>query len=152
MAIRSSSNLGLHQFQREVQRLIGDRAQRQVVLPDWEELFIEQTFQDPRAQRQLPAFLTSWKTMCVLRSFQNDTGNVQGKLQADFASLAATGALLRVFREGCWFRSVQKIYEQISRAGERTTLLSPVTGKALQYLNDGIRKPKPFKSLLSRQK
>ena len=135
----------------EVQRLIGERAQLQVVLPGWEELFIEQMFQDSRAQRHLPAFLTSWKTMCVLRSFQNDTGKMHEKfLQADFASLAATGALLRVFREGCWFRSVQKIYEQISRAGDRATLLNPVTGKPMKYVNDGLGKPGGFHSLLSR--
>ena len=110
-------------------------------------------FQDLRAQRQLPAFLTAWKVMCVLRSFQNDTDKEQEKLlQADFGSFAATGALLRVFREGCWFRSVQKIYDQISRPGDRTTLLNPVTGKPLQYVNDGIRKPGGFESLLSWQK
>jgi hypothetical protein len=91
--------------------------------------------------------------MCVLRSFQNDTGKVQEKfLQADFASFAATGALLRVFREGCWFPAVQKIYQQISRPGDRTTLLNPATGNALKYANDGIRKPERFESLLSRQK
>ena len=136
----------------EVQRLIGERAQLQVVLPGWEELFIEQMFHDPRAQRHFPAFLTAWKVMCVLRSFQNDTGKVQEKLQADFASFAATGALLRVFREGCWFRSVQKIYEQISWPGDRATLLNPATGNPLKYVNDGLGKPGSFGSLLSRQK
>jgi hypothetical protein len=90
--------------------------------------------------------------MSTVRSFQNDTGKMQEKfLQADFASFAAAGALLRVFREGCWFPAVQKIYNQISRPGDRSTLLSPLTGKAVKYINDGIRKPGRFESLLSQK-
>jgi hypothetical protein len=54
-------------------------------------LFIEQMFEDLRAQRHLPAFLTAWKVVHALRSFQNDTRNEQEKLQADFGSSKGLG-------------------------------------------------------------
>jgi hypothetical protein len=59
-------------------------------------------FQDLRAQRQLPAFLTAWKVMFVLRSFQNESGKVKEKfLQADFASLRLRELFIARCGEAC---------------------------------------------------
>jgi hypothetical protein len=132
----------------EVQRLIEGRCEVEIVLPQWLEIVIEQMFHDRRAQRHLPAFLTMWKVMAIVRSFA-DGKPPQRFMRADFLSFAATGAALKgTFREGYWFPSAANIYEQIAQLGAKTSLLSPITGKALRFKRVGITNPANFTSPL----
>ena len=130
----------------EIQRLIEERSRIEVVLPQWLEIVIEQMFHDHRAERHLPAFLTMWKVMTVVRSFADDKPP-QRFMRADFLSFAATGAALKgTFREGYWFPSAANIYEQIAQLGAKTSLLNPITGKALKFERVGITNPAKFTS------
>jgi hypothetical protein len=134
----------------EVQRLIEERARIEIVLPQWLEIVIEQMFRDQRAERHLPAFLTMWKVMTIVRSFAGDKPP-QGFMRADFLSFAAAGAALKgAFREGYWFPPAANIYEQISQPGAQSSLLNPVTGKALKYKCVGISNAAHFTSPILR--
>jgi hypothetical protein len=133
----------------EVQRLIEERCHIEVVLPQWLEIVIEQMFHDHRAERHLPAFLTMWKAMTIVRSFAEDI-QPKSSIRADFLSFAAAGAALKgTFREGSWFPAPANIYEQISQLGARTSLLNPVTGKVLRFECVGVTNPAHFTSPLS---
>ena len=130
----------------EVQRLIEERCQVEVVLPQWLEIVIEQMFHDHRAERHLPAFLTMWKVMTVVRSFADDK-RPGSFMRADFLSFAAAGAALKgIFREGYWFPAPANIYEQIAQLGTKSSLLNPITGKALRFNCVGITNPAKFTS------
>lgn len=119
----------------QVYKTIQERAEQGIALPDWTELVVEQTSADYVAARHLPAFLQAWKTMSLLRSLQSgEKKRESGSLTATFEDLAATGLLVRkVFKEGHWFPSANKLFARIRPAGARTGLLHPVTGKGVSY-------------------
>ena len=118
----------------EVQRLVQERANVPILLPDWADVMITQACQDERAARHLPAFLASWKTVTLLRSFRGDDDHVGDMIRADFEDLAVTSLLLRgVFREGRWFPSPAKIFGEVFPGGEERGVINPLTGKGVPY-------------------
>jgi hypothetical protein len=119
-----------------LQDLIGERAQRGILLPDWADLVVEETCRDERAARHLPAFLQAWKTMCLLRSLRLNAKEIdrRGGLQADFTDFAAAGSLLRgLFREGHWYPPTRNIFNKVTPAGEDAGYIHPVTGKGICF-------------------
>ena len=118
----------------EVQRLVQERANVRILLPDWGDVVVEQACQDERAARHLPAFLTGWKTMTLLRSFRGDDGHDGDIIQADFEGLAVTSLLLRgVFREGHWFPSPAKVFNRVFPASQASGVINPLNGKGVRY-------------------
>jgi len=118
----------------EIQRLVQDRAKVPILLPEWGDLVIEMACQDERSARHLPAFVESWKTMSLLRSFREDDSCERETLLADFENLAVTSLLLRgVFREGHWFPSPAKVLNQVFPAGKECGVINPLTGKGERY-------------------
>jgi hypothetical protein len=118
----------------EVQRLVQERTKLPILLPDWEDVVVDQACQDERAARHLPAFLEAWKTMSLLRAFRADDGCEKETLQADFEDLAVTSLLLRgVFREGHWFPSPAKVFAEVFPVGEEKAVINPLTGKGVRY-------------------
>jgi hypothetical protein len=123
----------------EVQRLLRRQAEIRMHLPDWFELFLEKACQNDRSSRHIPAFFQAAKTMCLLRSF-GECGEISrpaGDLEVNFKDLAAAGGLLRgAFKEGAAFPSIKHIHRKIFPAGRETSLLHPLTGKAISYKNE----------------
>jgi hypothetical protein len=123
----------------EVQRLVELRAKLQIVLPDWEGVFFDHSCSNEFTFWNVPAFIDAWKTMALLRSFQDkarwEKAKAAGVYIADFADLAQTGALLRgIFREGRTFPSLQKIYAAVYPNGQEFYAMNPLTGKDRKYL------------------
>jgi hypothetical protein len=119
----------------EVQHLVRDRAKLPILLPDWGDVVIERACQDERSAPHVPAFLQSWKTMALLRSFRSDDGHERNMLQANFEDLAMTSLLLRgVFREGHWFPSPANVFNEIFPVGEERSVINPFTGKGVRYI------------------
>lgn len=127
----------------EIQKLIQKRAQLRILLPPWEELVVEKVCVDPRAHKNVPAFLQCWKIMTVLRSFgSHKEKDVQrGVLRADIEDFAATAAVMKVFREGRWFPSPQYIFKKVSREGDHCYFIHPLTGKGVKYTHDPEPEP-----------
>jgi hypothetical protein len=102
------------------------QAQLPIVLPEWEQTAVEQMCErDDRAMRHIPAVLQSWRTMCLIRSFHTVENSKATSLQGTFEDLAATTLLARnVFREGGWFPSAQKIFEELPEPNDRTGLIN----------------------------
>jgi hypothetical protein len=123
----------------EVQRLLQRQAKIRMQLPDWFDLFLEKACQNDRSSRHIPAFLQAAKTMCLLRSF-GECGEISrpaGDLEVNFKDLATAGGLLRgAFKEGAAFSSIKHIHRKIFPAGRETSLLHPLTGKAISYKNE----------------
>jgi hypothetical protein len=119
----------------EVQRLVQERGKAKVVLPDWTDVVIEHACQNERAALHLPAFLESWKTMTLLRSFRRDRDGQQLEtLRPNFGDLAATGMLLSgVFQEGRLFPSPTKIFNEVFQVGKEGGVINPLTGKGVRY-------------------
>jgi hypothetical protein len=119
----------------EIQRLVQERANATILLPDWGDVVVEQACRDERAARNLPAYLHAWKTMCLLRSFGgDDDDHDRDTLQAGFEDLAAASLLLRgVFQEGRWFPSPAKVFSQVFPAGKECGVINPLTGKGVRY-------------------
>jgi hypothetical protein len=119
----------------QVQRLLEQRALLPVVLPEWEQIVVEQMCErDDRAMRHVPAVLQMWRTMCLIRSFRSEENNKARYLQATFEDLAAASLLARkVFREGQWFPSCKKIFGKLGKSYDRTRVMHPVTGKPVVY-------------------
>jgi hypothetical protein len=136
----------------EVQRLLEKRAKLQIVLPDWADVFIHHANQNEYARWCLPAFIEAWKTMSLLRSFQEPDRREKAVRRtcyiANFEDLAETGALLRgVFREGRYFPSVKKIFAEVFPNGREFSVVDPLTGKGRKY--SPLRQaPVKYKSLL----
>jgi hypothetical protein len=124
---------------KEVQRLLQMRGKRTVVLPDWADIVVEQACEKERGSRYLPVFLQSWRTMAMLRSFGKDervdyTSGQENMIKADFDDLAMTSLLVRgVFREGCWFPSVAKIFNKVYPVGRERSVINPHNGKGVRY-------------------
>jgi hypothetical protein len=118
----------------EVQRLVQERANVPILLPDWGDVVVEQACQDERAAMHLPAFITGWKTMTLIRSFRGDDDHDSDMIRANFEDLAATSLLLRgVFREGHWFPSPAKVFNQVFPAGKESGVINPLNGKGVRY-------------------
>jgi len=131
----------------EVQRLLEARAKLQIVLPDWEGVFFDHCCSNEFTFVNVPAFIEAWKTMALLRSFQDkarwETAKAAGVYIADFADLAQTGALLGgIFREGRTFPSLQKIYAAVYPNGQEFYAMNPLTGKDRKYLTLPSQKAK----------
>jgi|SRR5580658_474101 hypothetical protein len=133
----------------EVQRLVQERANVPILLPDWGDVVVEQACQDERAALHLPAFLTGWKTMTLLRSFRGDDDHDRDMIQADFEDLAAASLLVRgVFREGHWCPSPAKVFGEAFTAGKECRVINPLTGKGVRYTRSDDQ-PVQWRSLLS---
>jgi hypothetical protein len=134
----------------EVQRLVQERSDVPILLPDWEEVVIEQACLDERTARHIPAFLQAWKTMALLRSFGADKERRRLELlQASFEDLAATSMLLRgVFREGHCFPSPAKVFDQVRSIGKESGVINPLNGKGVRYTRRDDQ-PVQWSSLLS---
>jgi hypothetical protein len=119
----------------EVQRMVQERTMLPILLPDWGDLVIEMACQDERSARHLPAFVESWKTMSLLRSFRrDDDGCERETLVAGFEDLAATSLLLRgVFQEGHRFPSPAKVFGEVFPSGKESGVINPLTGKGVRY-------------------
>jgi hypothetical protein len=119
----------------QVQRLLEQRARLPVVLPEWEQIVVEQVHErGDRALRHLPVVLQMWRTMCLIRSFQSEKNDRAGCLQATFEDLAVASLFARkVFREGCWFPSCKKIFRTLGKSYDRTRVIHPVTEKHVVY-------------------
>jgi hypothetical protein len=114
----------------EVQNLVLERAQNRVILPDWEDVILEKACENEYSRRHIPAFLTVWKTMSLLRSFASDDADNRGKyIHGNFESFAATGSLLR--------KVSREIHLQ-PEVGDQAEIISPVTGKGLKYVHRTI--------------
>jgi hypothetical protein len=101
----------------EVQKLLKTRAQMQILLPDWADLFLAHAARNDVAFLRMPAFLESWKTMALLQSFQQQArwqrAQETGFYVADFSDLALTGLIMRAFTEHCNFPPLQPIFEAV---------------------------------------
>jgi hypothetical protein len=119
----------------EVDRLLQERARLPVVLPEWEQAVLELAFEKGgRALQHLPTLLQMWRTMSLIQSFQSELDSEASSIMATFENLASAMLLGRkAFKEASWFPSCQKIYDKLARPGERTSVINPVTGKAVQY-------------------
>jgi len=119
----------------EVDRLLKERAQRRVLFPEWGQIVVEQMReQNDKALRHVPSMLQMWRTMCVIRSFQRAATATGKSLVASFEDLAEAILLAKkVFREGCWFPSPKKIFNEWPARYVRTGVISPVTGKSIVY-------------------
>jgi hypothetical protein len=137
----------------QISYLLEERAKRMVLLPDWVDIFIEQC-SDDHGSINLPVFLRAWQTMAVLRSFAREvfagaTGDRRNTLQADFSDLAVTSLLLRkVFKQGHWFPSPAKIFNQVFPVGQECGVINPITGKGVRYIRRAD-KPVQWESLFS---
>jgi hypothetical protein len=119
----------------EVQRLLKDRARLPIHLPEWEQLVVEHMAErDDRALKYVPALIQAWRTMCLIRSFQDEKNDGAKVLLATFEDLAAATLLAKkVFREGCWFPSSQKLLAKLPKLQDGTSVINPVTGKPVIY-------------------
>jgi hypothetical protein len=119
----------------EVDRLLKERAQQRVWLPEWGQIVVEQMHErNDKALRLVPVLMSMWRTMCVIRSFQRPATGAGKSLVASFEDLAATILLAKkVFREGCWFPSPKQVFEELPARYVRTGVISPMTGKPLVY-------------------
>jgi hypothetical protein len=125
----------------QVQRLLEQRAQLPIVLPEWEQVVAEEMCErDDRALRHLPVVLQIWRTMSLIRSFQSEKKDGTGFLHATFEDLAAASLFARrVFKEGCWFPSCKKVFGKLGKSYDRTRVMHPVTGRPVVYAREGER-------------
>lgn len=119
----------------EIQRLLRDRAEVPILLPEWGDIMIGQASQDERSAPHIPAFIEAWKTMTLLRSFQRTEEDQQrDAIVATFEDLASTALLMRgVFQEGRRFPSLNRTADAALRVGDSTGVVSPITGKGVKY-------------------
>ena len=121
----------------EVQKLLQERAQIQILLPDWSDLFFAYAARNDLAFLHMPAFLESWKTMALLRSFQCDSrwqhAQDTGFYVADFSDLAHTGAIIRAFTERANFPALQSIFEAVCSDTQEFSIESPLTDSGKRY-------------------
>jgi hypothetical protein len=133
-----------------LQKLLQERARLPIFLPEWEQVVAEEICErDVRAVHHIPGFLQTWRTMCLIRSFQFEKNTNAESLQATFEDLAvATLLAKRVFRESCWFPSPQKIFDRLGKASERTAVIHPVSGKPVVYESTEEQEPNNYQSVL----
>jgi hypothetical protein len=119
----------------EVGRLLQQRAQLPVVLPEWEQDFLELISEkkDDRGLKNLPALLQLWRTMCVIQSFQTMKNDEASVLEATIEDLAAATLLRKdVFREAFSFPSISQLLTRRPILGE-VSVMNPVTGKGQRF-------------------
>jgi hypothetical protein len=119
----------------EVQSLLRQRARLPIVLPEWEQLVVEEMSErGDRVMRHVSTLLQMWRTMCLIQSFQSPENDKATSLQATFEDLAVATLLGRkIFREACWFPSCKKLFIRLPKQDE-TRVLHPLTGKAVVYV------------------
>ena len=132
---QSSSRSTSHEEWLEVNRLLKERARRRIWLPDWEQIIVEQMYRrSDKALRHIPALMQTWRTMCLIRSFQRPATEKQSSLVASFEDLAEAIMLGRkAFRQGSWFPSAKQVFDQLPARYVRTGATNPVTGKSVVY-------------------
>jgi len=135
---------------RTVHRLLKKRARVPIFLPEWTQIPIElMCDRDIRAARHVPAYLQTWQTMCLIRSFQTPGADKSEVLHAKFEDLASATLLAKkIFREAGWFPSLQKVFDRIGGDGNRTTLIHPISGKPVVYERSQKQPPISYESLL----
>jgi hypothetical protein len=121
----------------EVQSLLRQRARLPILLPEWEQLVVEEICErSDKAMRHIPTLLQMWRTMCLIQSFQSPENDKATSLQATFEDLAVATLLARkIFREACWFPSCKKLFARLPKQDE-TRVLHPLTGKAVVYVRN----------------
>ena len=79
----------------ETYRLLEQRSEVAIIVPDWFKSIAEQVYADDvTARRYWPAFVESCKTVCLLRSFQESSNGPQvRKINVTFADYAVTASL-----------------------------------------------------------
>lgn len=119
----------------EVQRFLQARARLPIVLPEWEQIVVEQICdREDGAVRNIPALLQAWRTMCVIQSFQAKQNDQAQFLQATFDDLAAASLLgKKVFREKNSFPSCKRVFQTLAKPQNSTRAINPVTGKFVVY-------------------
>jgi hypothetical protein len=132
----------------EIQELVRQRASMDILLPDWSDLFLAYAARRELAFLNMPAFLEAWKTMALVRSFQFDArwrrAENAGFYVADLGDLAYAGAIMRAFKEGATFPSLQPVFEAVFK-GNELSVVSPLTGKGRTYKFPSRSAPrKPF--------
>lgn len=126
----------------EVDRLLRRMGRLPVRFPQWEELVLEDICSiSSRAGQFIPAFLQSWTTVCMLRSFRYDLE--LERLKPSFSDLAAMTMLFpkALYREPSRFPSATKIFTRISQPGQEDGAQNPLSGKGRRYR----RKPERLK-------
>jgi hypothetical protein len=137
--------LNVHEWL-EVQRLLQERARLPIVLPEWEQLVVEQMAErDDRALKYVAALMQAWRTMCLIRSFQSEKNNEAKSLQATFEDLAAVTLLAKkVFREACWFPSCRTLLGKLPKLQGGTRVIHPITGKPVVYTHNQKQDPAQY--------
>jgi hypothetical protein len=130
----------------EVQRLLKEHGQLKFVLPDWADVFVDRVCRGANSGFHLPAYLAAWKTMGLLRSFQNGQrwreAEKNGAYVTTFDDLATAGALLRgIYRGGQSFPSLDKLAADVFPDMTEFTVLNPLTGTGKRHVLK--RKGKP---------
>jgi hypothetical protein len=133
---------------RQVQRLVGDRADVPVSLPPWFPRVAQNTYaNDVKVRRYFPAFIEACKVVALLRSFQRFE-SVPTRVEVDFADFAITTQIF----EGVFTESLHSSSDLTLETRKNIEILSnesggaPVDSKALaQRL--GISKDRAYNLL-----
>lgn len=119
----------------EIHRLLRQRGQLQVVLPDFQDIFIERVMRDERIRDHIVAFLVTWRTVALIRSFQNGRlgKSKDGLVRADFHDLAIAIYILRnSFYQGRHLPVPQRFFDKIGVVAPDISLTNPITGSGLR--------------------